>query len=138
MLWQNLRERHVYLSRDQNHLRKTTCYFRKLERNCPEGSKTLHDMNGSCNDDSLHVCMHLCMYICILYVYMHIIYPYTHMYAYVHIIYIHIIYIYMHVYVCISCMYTYIYTVIYANRRICICERVCVCVCAPQKNCQNI
>ena len=47
----------------------------------------------------------------------------------------------LHVYIYIYMQYIYIYIhsyIIYANRRICTCERVCVCVCAPQKNCQNI
>ena len=49
-----------------------------------------------------------------------------HMYVACIHIHIHAIFIYIHSYI------------IYANRRICTCERVCVCVYVPQKKCQNI
>ena len=144
-LWQNVRERHVYLSLDQNHLRETTCYFRKLRKKLSRGLEnmiwtvraimTLY--KDLCIDP--HVCMHLCidiyiyacerqiyiyiLYIYILYIYTYYIYIHIYIYTYyiyIHIIYIHIIYIYI-LYIYILYIYIlYIYILyIYTHARIC-------------------
>ena len=77
-----------------------------------------HDMNGSCNHDSLqgplhrspcvYAFVHTYIYIYILYVYIHITYPYNiyiyilyiHMYTYTYYIYTCYIYIYTHARIC--------------------------------------
>ena len=71
-----------------------------------------HDMNGSCNHDSLQGPLHRspCVYafvhtyilhIHIIYIYIHIIYTYV----YIYILYIYMLYIYIYIYTC-----TYMYS----------------------------
>ena len=91
--------------------------FANSKETVPRARK--HDMNGSCNHDSLqgplhrsHVCMHLCnfvhIYIYILYVY---IYTYT-LYIYI-CIYIHTIFKYTYYIHILYILYTYYIHIIY-------------------------